>query len=216
MRRTLTFTALFLGAILTAACTGDQGPTGPEGPQGPQGLQGPDGIQGPAGTANVVSGRDTLTEADWSSSTIFYGFQINPSTGFFWEDARYVDVAIPEITAAVIDGGAVLFWMSTNFSFTDFKPLPLQFIRNTTNQYTWTYDYLLSEGSVRFLFRHDRLDAAVAPPDPLSTTQPDRIFRWVIIPPAAAPLLATLPIQDGADAVVAALASRGFDFVTAR
>lgn len=201
-------TPLVLAVIaLTAACSGDQGPTGPAGPEGPEG---PEGVQGPPGTANIISGRVTLTEADWSASTIFYSFETTPNSAFFWEDARYTDVSVPEISAGVVEDGAVLMWLTTAFDLSEFLPIPIRFSRNTTTAYTWSYYARISEENIRLLFLHERLDPAVSPPDPLATTQPDRILRWVIIPPAAAAAAETLPVHLGADATVRALAEQGF------
>lgn len=212
MRRLGLGTLLVIPALVAlSACSGDQGPTGPAGPQGPEG---PQGIQGPVGNANVISGRVTLTEADWSASTTFYGFQINPTTGLFWEDARWADVDVPEITTDVVDDGAVLMWITTEFELDGFLPLPVRFTRNTSTAYTWSYYARISEGSIRLLFLHERLDPAVSPPSPLDTTQPDRILRWVIIPPAAAAAAETLPVHLGADATIQALADQGFEGIS--
>lgn len=209
MRPTLFGSLLVIPTLVVLnACSGDQGPTGPAGPQGPQ------GIQGPVGNANIISGRTTVTEADWSSDVIFYGFQVDPNVTFFWEDARYADVDVPEMTADVVENGAVLMWMSTEFGLEGFLPIPVRFSRNTTDAFTWSYHARVSEGAIRLLFLHERLDPSVSPPSPLASTQPDRLLRWVIIPPAAAAAAETLPIHLGADATVQALGEMGYPALT--
>jgi hypothetical protein len=77
--------------------------------------------------------------------------------------------------------------------------------------YYWVHDARVTEGNIRILFYYESLDATVTPPSPLAATQPDRIYRWVIIPPAAASLRATLPLQAGPDAVLAELEEPGFE-----
>lgn len=197
-------TTAFLGAC--------EGPTGPEGPQGPQGIQGPVGPQGPIGNANVISGRVTLTDGDWSTGTTQFSYNNAPGSHIFSVQARYSDVAVSDLTLDVINNGAVLLWLTPSISQpTVFASIPYRFrfiITSTT--YYWVHDAIVSEGNIRFLFFYEPLDASTTPPSPLATTQPDRIYRWVIIPPAAAAMQSTLPLAAGPDAVLAELEERGF------
>ena len=197
-------TTAFLGAC--------EGPTGPEGPQGPQGIQGVQGPQGPIGNANVISGRVTLTEADWSTNTTQFGYVNGPGSTIFSVPARYSDVAVSDLTLDVINNGAVLLWLTPNtYQPTVFAPIPYRFrFIITTTTFYWVHDALVSEGNIRFLFFYEPLDASTSAPSPLDATQPDRIYRWVIIPPAAAAMQSTLPLAAGPDAVLAELEEQGF------
>ncbi len=210
--------AAMMLALVTAlaACEGSSGPTGPAGPAGPEGPEGAQGEQGPPGTANIISGRTTLTEADWSSSTLSMTFSFSPNSEIFRAPARYVDVAAPEITSEVYENGAVLVWLNVSNLQEHFAQLPYRFFRNSFNAFTWTYDVVVTEGNLRFLFMHEKLDPAVTPPSPLDVTQPDRVFRWVIIPPAAGIAAETLPLSQGADATLGALEQMGFGVLTVR
>ncbi|MEX2471118.1 MAG: collagen-like protein [Gemmatimonadota bacterium] len=213
--RTASHPATMMIALVTAlaACEGSAGPTGPAGPAGPEGAP---GVQGPPGTANVISGRVTLTESDWSDNTIQISFPVNPSTYFFRAPARYTDVAVPEITSGVYDDGAVLVWMSVTDRSPHFAQLPYRFFRNTIDDFTRTYDVVITEGNLRFLFLYEKLDPAATLPSPLDITQPDRVLRWVIIPPASGITGETLPIAQGADATLGALERMGFDVLSTR
>ena len=154
-----------------------------------------------------------MTEDDWSDDIVSLPFEYAPLNYIYWEHARFADVAVPEITAEVADDGAVLMWLSTQAD-SEFMPFPVRFIRNTTQAYTWSYHARVTEGNIRILFLHERLDAEVVTPSPLLTFQPDRVLRWVIIPPEAAPLAETLPVHLGAEATVRALADSGLRMVS--
>ncbi len=203
-------TTLIATAGLLAAC---EGPTGPEGPQGIQGIQGQEGPQGPIGNANVISGRVTLTEADWSTTTVQLRFNTSPGTYFYAIPARYADVAVSDLTLDVINNGAVLLYTAPDDARpNEFVPLPYRFrFIDTTVGYYRVLDARVQEGNIRFYYYYEVLDANVTPPSALEATQPDRVFRWVIIPPAAASTLSTLPLAAGPDAVLAELEERGFE-----
>jgi len=153
----------------------------------------------------------TLTDDDWSSVLIAHYFEHTPNGAYEWERARFANVDVPEISAEVLEDGAVLTWLDTGFGQTNYQPLPVRFIRANNTPYTWSYHAQITEGRIRLLFMHERLDPAVTPPSPLTTVQPDRILRWVIIPPAVTLVAETLPVHLGAEATVRALVDHGFE-----
>ena len=86
---------LLLAAILLASCIGPEGPVGPEGPQGPQGPEGPPGPPGPEGLS---------TSAEIEVVT----FQLRTSDFRVEDGFDLAGRAMPEITGAVAEAGAVL------------------------------------------------------------------------------------------------------------
>jgi hypothetical protein len=186
-----------IGAALVAAavmsCTGKDGPTGPP------------------GTANVISGRDTVANADWSGSTVQTGYQSDPGVISFSKPARYLDLSIPQIDSVVAAGGAVLVWMQPDpyDEPTLYVPLPYVFLYIGSG-YTYHYEPEILPGKVRVLYYVVDLDNPTSSIDPLAATQATRIFRWVIIPPAAASLVPALSRQPSPDGALAMLATHGF------
>ncbi len=201
-------TIFSLSALLTAAaflsCNGKDGATGPQGPPGNDGVTGP---AGPAGTANVISGRDTITDADWSATTTQFGYNISPGTTFYGYPARFVDLSIAQLDSAVLGSGAVLLWMDKGAG--TYVQLPWAFLFVTTaRQYNFAHE--ISLGRVRVYYFVVVLNNPATMIDPLTITQPTRIFRWVIVPPAAASIVARLRAEPDPDAALGALAARGF------
>lgn len=171
---------LALAALLLAACRGGDGPVGPAGPQG---AEGPVGPQGPVGTANVISGRDTITEADWSSTTVQWSF-FSPSFGSLASASmRYADIPVPALTARVLEDGAVLAYITPDLDYDFFVAMPFNFTVSSPT-YRRVLDFEPRPGVLRVLFYHAPLEGSVTPPSPLTIAQPTRIVRWVIIPPA--------------------------------
>ncbi len=197
---------------MLAACEGEAGPTGPAGPTGAEGAQGPIGPQGPIGNANVISGQFTAAEADWSTTTVQFGFGTTTGGTSLGKPARYLDIAVPDITADVVTDGAVLVFMQhQNSPATSFVPLPFEFYQ-LTSSLSWNYLHLISAGNIRVLFFYrDLTDPSNFSDSPLSPAQMTRVYRWVIIPPAAAPVVAELDLALGADAIVSELRHRGFE-----
>lgn len=195
--------------VLLAACTGDAGPVGPagaDGPEGPAGPAGPAGPSGPTGTANVTSGIRLVLSSDWSAGTIQRGFRTTPSTTSFAAPARFADIPVAAITADVLAGGAILTWLETTSG--TWAPLPFEH-RNVVSSIASLYDVEIRQGSLRVLYSRVDLNDPTALQNPLSVTQPDRNFRWVVIPPAGISLVESLPVHDGADATIAALRAHG-------
>ena len=119
---------------------------------------------------------------------------------------------MPDLTLDVINNGAVLLYTVPDDSRpNEFASLPYRFRSiNSSLAYYWVLDARVQEGNIRFYLYFDVLDSDVTPPDVLAETQPNRIFRWVIIPPAAASMQSTLPLAAGPDAVLAELGARGW------
>jgi hypothetical protein len=190
---------LILGVVLAAAaimsCTGKEGP------------------QGPPGTANVISGRDTVSDADWSTTTIqAVVYMVAPTVGYFARPARYVDLDVPEIDAAVLGGGEVLVWMQPRGTAdsTNYVLLPWTFLW-ISSSLEYHYDPLVSPGSIRVIYYKVDLNDPTTLISPLSDEQATRIFRWVVIPPAAMAVadVSALAAQSDPDVVLAMLAARG-------
>ncbi len=84
------------GAIGPQGIAGSEGATGSQGASGPQGIQGVQGIQGEQGNANART------------------FTFDAST----ESGISMNLAIPELTQAVLDTDAILWYLNTNgFSY---------------------------------------------------------------------------------------------------
>lgn len=186
-------------AVVTAACSGEDGAPG---------------LQGPPGTANVISGRDTVSNADWSTTTTQEVLSTGTSSASGGKVARFLDLNVPQLTAAVHDGGVVLVWMQVNpsgviQSAQAFVQLPWDFVFLLASQ-MFHYDLDITPGRIRVLFFVENLADPSVGIDPLVPVQATRIFRWVIIPPAALSLLQSVRRDDGPEAVLAALAARGF------
>jgi hypothetical protein len=189
--------------VLLAACTGDAGPVGPAGADGPEGPAGP---SGPTGTANVTSGMRLVLSSDWSAGTVQRQFVTSPGFTSFTASARFVNIPVAAITADVLAGGAILTWLETSLG--TWAPLPFEH-RNIISSIVFLYDVEIRQGSLRVLYSRVDLNNPTASQNPLSVTQPDRNFRWVVIPPAGISLVESLPVHDGADATIAALRAHG-------
>lgn len=201
-------------AILLAVggLAGCKGPTGPTGPQGAQGPTGPQGIQGPTGNANIISGADTVTNADWSSSTVQFSYATSNSSASFGKPARYVDFSVPADTGATFNSGAVLVWMQRDPVLTPNVYVQLPWLYNyVVGTQEYHYDLELKPGNIRVLFFIVDLSNPSSTPSPLTPTQATRIYRWVIIPPAAASIAASLNLAEGPDATISALRKYGFN-----
>jgi hypothetical protein len=203
MNRLLTLATL-LAVAITAACAGEDGQNGATGPQGPP------------GTANVISGRDTVTNADWSTTTVQGSFNITPGGTSFSKPARFLDINVPAITAPVLSAGAVLVWMQshpggTQVDTTKYVQLPWIFTFVLGSHHIYEREVTL--GRIRVLYFIVDLSNPGTTVDPLAVTQATRIFRWVIIPPAASALVAALPADAGPDATLAALEAGGYRIV---
>jgi hypothetical protein len=196
MKRLL-LTGIVAATTMLAACSGEDGV---------------DGAQGPPGTANVISGRDTVANADWSSTTTQIPYSTSNSSASFGKPARFLDLNVPQLTAQVHAGGAVLVWMQSAPVLGDantFVPLPWNFVfLSSPNTYHYVLD--LTPGRIRVLFFVQNLTDPGIFGDPLAPTQATRIFRWVLIPPAAAAAVQALRLDDGPDVAIAELARRGF------
>lgn len=205
-----TVLAALTAVALLSACEGPTGPEGPVGPQGTTGPEGPTGPQGPPGTANVITGSATIADADWSTTTVQLGLSLTPSSISYGKLARFVDIAVPEITATIAAEGLVAVWMQMKINnLSDYAPLPLRMVL-LVSPTAFHYFPMVSEGNIRVLFFLENLTDPGDVGQPLNYDQATRDYRWVIIPPAAAAEVETLPMDLGPRAVVEELGRRGF------
>lgn len=200
-------------AVACSGADGAQGPQGATGPTGPTGAQGPQGPQGPPGTANIISGRDTVTDAEWSTTTTQEVLSTGGGGGSGGKPARFLDLNVPALTTQIHEGGAVLVWMQVNpsgiiQSAESLVQLPWDFVFLTSTQ-LYHYDLHITPGRIRVLFFIENLSDPSAIISPL-VTQATRIYRWVLIPPAAMSQLQGVRPSDGPEAVLATLSARGF------
>jgi len=200
---------ILLAVGLLAGC---KGPTGPTGPQGAEGPTGPQGIQGPTGNANIISGADTVAAADWSSSTIQIEYSSAPNSASFGKPARYVDFPVSDLSGTTFTAGAVLVWMQPDPNFNPDTYVQLPWLYNyVIGTQEYHYDLSLTPGNIRVLFFIVDLSDPSSITDPMTATQVTRIFRWVIIPPAAASIVTSLNLGEGPDATISALQKYGFN-----
>ncbi|HMR92113.1 MAG TPA: hypothetical protein PKC69_07355 [Chitinophagaceae bacterium] len=133
------------------------------------GKDGVDGEQGPPGTANVIYSAWFSTNGAWVEST-----GANP---YYGEFAYYLRPATA-ITQAIVDNGAVLCYMKGD-------PLMEGTAANTVFQLPYTvgvgfgftdlYDFAVTPGNIRYLYKSDDPWEDVADLGTIS-------FRYIIIP----------------------------------
>jgi hypothetical protein len=210
VRLSVRLAAIFLFLPLVfVACEGEVGPTGPAGPQGAEGAVGP---AGPIGNANIISGSATYADADWSTTLVQFSYRSNPSVIQFGKQARWIDIAVPELTASVITDGAVFMWMRPISSV--LVPLPYRF-QPVSSVWIHNYTHEIREGELRLLYYlENQEDAADISLSPLTITQATREFRWMIIPPTVTTNLIGLPLELGPEAVAGELRRRGLELAS--
>lgn len=193
-------------AVTVLACSGEDGRDGAA------------GMQGPPGTANVISGRDTVSNADWSTTTTQLVLSTGVGSASGGKPARFLDFNVAALTPEVHERGAVLVWMQVNphgpiQSQQAFMQLPYTFIFLSSNN-LFHYFLEITPGRIRTLFLVQDINDPSVFGDPLTPVQATRIYRWVIVPPAAASVLASLRMEDGPDAALEMLERRGFNVVS--
>jgi len=152
---------LWIMGSFTACKKGDVGPQGPQGIQGEQGEKGAKGDKGSTGNANVITRTFAASKITWSSTVTF-------STNYV-----VATLSVPEITADIVNNGAVMvyggfFWESP------WSALPLSFFElGKTNHYT----YGIKTGTVTLRVHNSSNTAPSAPGIP---------FRVVVIAGKAA------------------------------
>ena len=150
---------------------GPEGPTGPEGPAGPTGPTGPTGPMGTGGGAAVVS-------SPW----------IAPDYGTWTEvpllDARafVYDIAAPEVTQQVLDGGTVLVYAKLNgytadvWALDDVGMLPVTLTYDFYGLQIDTWSARLTPGNIELRFVNSL--------DIYDTVAGGHEFRYVVVPPS--------------------------------
>ena len=120
--------SLFICLTMFVSCA-KEGPVGPQGVTGATGSTGPTGPTGPTGTTNIKTRTVSVTSTQWLGNSATY----------------YYDFAIPEITQAVKDRGAVIGYMA-NANNTTW--LGMTWIEVSGTYFT-SYAFNHSVGSVR-------------------------------------------------------------------
>lgn len=211
MNRVTLHLVLGLLLVFSAACEGPTGPAGPQGPAGEAGPEGPQGPQGPTGTANIISGDTLITDADWESGTRQLDLGTGPGSTSFGKVARYLEIAVPEISADVVSAGAVMVWFEHSPSSQPgvYTQLPYRFVFLIGSQ-AWHFHPEVQEGVVGVYFFKEDLNDPSEITDPTTPTQPDRRYRWVIIPPAASSIVDGLSTEISKEEVLEELARHGY------
>lgn len=160
--------AFFL--LFSAACEGPEGPAGPVGPQGEQGAAGVAGPQGPPGNANVQVLTFSLTASGFDN-----GNSVQQSVR-----------SMPEITQALVSGGAVLAYTDLGSNLDTWVALPFT-IASGSIVSTLTYAY--SAG----LFQSLILKNTTAN---VASVYAGFQVRVVLIPPAQAASLRLIDTHD--------------------
>lgn len=211
MKRITLHLGLAALVALFTACEGPTGPAGPQGPAGADGATGPAGPQGPTGNANVISGDTLIVDADWEAGT--RQLDLGTSTGVtaFGKVARYLEIDVPEITADVVSAGVVMVWFehapSTQAGIYTQLPYSFRFLSSTQ---AWNFHPEILEGAISVYFFKEDLNDPLANPDPTTPAHPDRSYRWVIIPPAAASIAQGFSPEMTQDEVLTELEAHGF------
>ena len=192
MRKLRLLSLLALGiAFIAVGCTkeGPEGPVGatgaqgPGGTQGPVGATGPQGPQGPQGVTNVTYSPWFVTGNNWKVGTA--------SDPFYGEVFYYLRSA-PAVTQAIIDQGIVLAYMKgdPNLDAPAINtPFLLPYTVGTGFGFTDLYDFTLTVGNIRFLYKSDFAWDA--------TDMVGISFRYVVIPGSVAGGRGTQPLYEG-------------------
>ena len=170
MRKFRLLSLLFLSLnFIIVSCTkeGPEGPAGATGAQGPAGATGATGAQGPVGpgatySAWFVSG-DNWLEA--TASDPFYG------------EVFYYLKAAPSVTQTIIDQGVVLCYMKGDPLLdppANTTPFQMPYFVGNGFGFLDQYDYTLTAGNIRFLYKSDFPWAA----EDLAVVS----FRYITIP----------------------------------
>lgn len=189
MRKFRLLSLLSLSILFIATSCTKEGPEGPagiagiQGPAGVQGPQGPAGPQGPQGTTNVTYSAWFLTGAGWAEAT---------ATDPFYGEVFYYPKAAPAVTQSIIDQGIVLCYMKGDPNLDPAPastPFMLPYTVGTGFGFTDLYDFTLTPGNIRFLYKSDfaweLADLAVIS------------FRYVVIPGSVAGRGTTAPLYNG-------------------
>ena len=163
MRGFVNIGALIAALVIAVSCSEDSA-------TGPQGF-------------TVISGHDTVTEADWSTTAINTILSV-PNGQIVFREARYLDLMVPELDSALINNGAVLVWMRPHDYGLTYLPLPYSAYANG-GPWSYYYRFEVSVGRVRVLFFMIDTTNPTANLSPFTILQGTRVFRWVVIPAGA-------------------------------
>ncbi len=152
MRKLRTLSLLLVAiAFISVSCTkeGPEGPVGATGAQGPAGTPGPAGPAGPAGPGVTYSAW-FLTGNGWVES--------DPTNPNFYGEVFHFNRAAPSLTQAVIDQGVVLCYMKGDPNLVPpavNNPFQLPYTVGVGFGFVDLYDFALSAGNIRFLYKSD-------------------------------------------------------------
>lgn len=145
--RLLTLSSLAI-IFIASSCTKE----GPEGPAGATGAQGPAGTPGAPGTpgAGVTTySAWFLTGTGWAEAT---------ASDPFYGEVFYFSKAAPVVTQQIIDQGIVLCYMKGDPNLdapANATPFLLPYTVGTGFGFTDLYDFTLTPGNIRFLYKSD-------------------------------------------------------------
>jgi hypothetical protein len=141
----LLFLSLLSITLITVSCTKE----GPEGPAGTPGTQGPAGAPGAPGTP----GAGITTYSPWFVTGTGW-LDVAPDYG----EILYFPKAAASVTQSIIDQGIVLCYMKGDPSLAPTEavtPFQLPYTSGIGFGYTDHYDFTLSPGNIRFLYKSD-------------------------------------------------------------
>ena len=130
---------------------------------------------------------------------------------YFFDDIAFIGGSAVAAFAQVVSSGVVMVWFENapNTNPGIFTQLPYRF-RFAVGTEAWNFHPQVLEGAISVYFFKEDLTNPAANLDPLTPAQPDRLFRWVIIPPAAASIAEGFPPDLSRRQVLEELAEYGF------
>ncbi len=151
---------LLVAALLIAGCEGDAGPTGP------------------AGNANVKVGTISPTNAQWIAySNWTMTTEVGTETA---HSTRYVDIAVPEITADIIAKGAVLVYFEAETGSDRWTALPYELL-HYTRAYFINVVYEVQVGKIRLHYFLMPGPSGATVPDVATKVIPTYDFKYLVI-----------------------------------
>ena len=182
----LAFILISALCVLSLSCkkegpAGPQGLEGPAGPTGAQGSQGTTGSQGAQGNANVMSGIDTLTNADYASDywTLPTGGSSSLGLG-----AKRASIAVASITTNIFNTGTVLVYLKMPVGFTSnltaWSLLPFS-LKSFDGNYFISLKTNYEIGKVNIYYLYEQTNSSATLPLIFTATVPDYIFKYIVI-----------------------------------
>ncbi len=150
MKSRIAIILIAAASLLAASCEGPMGPRGPQGPMGPE---------GPAGAVTSVANITLHVKANqWEYSGI-------PNNNYF-----VATFEMPEITADVFNGGAVIMYRIFNYGTMDVTQMAMPFqrqvelpVKDEGGNISWYFyeedlDYEIQPGVLRIYYTRNDFD----------------------------------------------------------